>query len=63
VATKKEKEPSDSDWVRLQRLEESHKAYFWARIRRIGGWIVGSATTAWAGFDAFTKFMDWMTKK
>lgn len=59
---KKEKEPSDSDWVRLRRDQESKDAYFWEKLQRIGGWFIGALTALWAAFDAFTKFMDWMKK-
>ena len=58
----KEKEPSDSDWVRLRRLEESRREWLFGKIKSFGAWSVGTLTAAWAAFDAFTKFMDWMKK-
>lgn len=58
----KEKEPSDSEWVRLQRLEESRREWLFEKVKSIVAWAVGALTALWAAFDAFTKFMDWMKK-
>lgn len=54
---------SDSDWVRLQRLESDRRAWLWSRLKSLGGWTVGSLTALWAGIDAVNKFVEWVTKK
>lgn len=57
-----EKEPSDSDWVRMQRLEESRKAWLSKKIKAFLAWVAGIFTTLWATFDAITKFLEWLKK-
>ena len=58
----KKEEPSDSDWIRLQRLEDDRRKWLWGRLRSIGGWIVGAFTALWAGIDAIIKLLDWVKK-
>lgn len=58
----KEKEPSDSEWVRLRRLEEDRRKWLWGKTKNFGAWTVGALTAMWAAFDAFTKFMDLFKK-
>ena len=54
---------TDSEWLRLQRLESDRRAWLWARLKSLGGWTVGSLTALWAGIDALGKLADWMTRK
>ena len=54
---------SDSDWLRLQRLESDRRAWLWARLKSAVGWIVGALIALWAGIDALGKLADWMTRK
>ena len=53
---------TDSEWLKLQRLESDRRAWLWARLRSAGGWIVGTLTAMWAGVDAAAKFLDWIKK-
>lgn len=53
---------TDSEWLKLQRLESDRRAWLWARLRSAGGWIVGTLTAMWAGVDAVAKFLDWIKK-
>ena len=36
----KEKEPSDSEWVRLRRLEEDRRTWLFGKIKSFGAWAV-----------------------
>jgi hypothetical protein len=58
----KEKETSDSEWVRLQRLEDDRRRWLLGRLRSVGGWVIGAFTALWAGIDALLKLMDWVKK-
>ena len=58
-----EKKTSDSDWVRLQRLEADRRAWEWARLKSLGGWIGGAMTLLFAGIGALDKVADWLTRK
>ena len=53
---------TDSEWLRLQRLESDRRAWLWARLKSLATWIVGSLTAMWAGIDAVTKFVEWIKK-
>lgn len=53
---------TDSEWLKLQRLESDRRAWLWSRLRSAGGWIVGTLTAMWAGVDAVAKFLDWIKK-
>lgn len=57
-----EKDITDSEWLRLQRLESDRRAWLWARLKSAGGWIVGTLTAMLASIDAVTKFMEWIKK-
>ena len=61
---------SDSDWLKLQRLENDHRRWFWTRVKAFGGWIAGAGTFVgavtgglWAGIDAFQKLAEWLARK
>jgi len=54
---------SDSEWLRLRRLEFDRRAWLWARLKSLAGWIGGALTFAWAGIDAAGKLIDWITRK
>jgi len=58
-----EEKITDSEWLRLQRLESDRRAWLWQRLKSLGGWTVGALTALWAGIDAIHKFVDWVTKK
>jgi len=57
-----EKDLSDSEWVRLQRLEDDRRRWLWSRLKSLVGWIVGALTAMWASIDAVGKFLDWIRK-
>jgi hypothetical protein len=54
---------SDSDWLREQRLEFDRRSWLWSRLKALAGWIGGAATFLWAGVDAGSKLIDWLTRK
>jgi hypothetical protein len=54
---------TDSEWLRLQRLESDRRAWLWSRLKSLAGWIGGVLTFLWAGIDAFGKLMEWATRK
>lgn len=54
---------TDSEWLRLQRLEADRRTWLWARLKSLVGWIVGGLTALWAGIDAFGKLVEWVTRK
>lgn len=35
---------TDSEWMRLQRLEADRRTWLWARLKSLAGWIVGVFT-------------------
>lgn len=53
---------TDSEWLRLQRLESDRRAWLWGRLKSAVGWIVGALTAMWATADALMKFIDWTRK-
>jgi len=53
---------TDSEWVRLQRLESDRRAWLWSRLKSLVGWIVGALTAMWASIDAVGKLLEWMKK-
>ncbi len=57
-----EKDITDSEWLRLQRLESDRRAWAWSRLKHLGGWIVGTLTAMWAGIDAVEKFIEWVRR-
>jgi hypothetical protein len=54
---------TDSEWLRLQRLESDRRSWLWSRLKSLGLWTVGLLTSLWAGIDAFGKLVDWMGRK
>lgn len=57
-----DKYSSDSEWLRLQRVESDRRTWLWARLKSLGGWIVGTVTALWVGIDAVAKLLDWVKK-
>lgn len=57
-----EKDITDSEWLRLQRLESDRRKWLWARLKSLGGWIVGALTAMWATADAVGKLIDWLRR-
>lgn len=53
---------TDSEWLRLQRLEHDRRKWLWARLKSLGGWIVGVLTAMWATVDAVGKLLDWVRR-
>lgn len=53
---------TDSEWLRMQRLESDRREWLWARLKSLAGWIVGMFTALWAGIDALGKLLDWMKR-
>jgi hypothetical protein len=53
---------TDSEWLRLQRLESDRRSWLWARLKSLVGWIVGMLTALWAGIDALGKLLDWIRR-
>lgn len=53
---------TDSEWLRLHRLESDRRAWLWSRLKSLAGWIVGTLTAMWASIDAVGKFIDWIKK-
>lgn len=56
-------EQSDSEWLRLQRLESDRRAWLWSRVKSLAGWIGGAITFLWAGIDAISKLIEWAIRK
>ena len=54
---------TDSEWLRLQRLESDRRSWAWQRLKSLAGWTVGVFTALWAGIDAFQKLVDWVVRK
>lgn len=53
---------TDSEWLRLQRLEHDRRRWLWSRLKSLGGWIVGVLTAMWATVDAVGKLLDWVRR-
>jgi hypothetical protein len=58
-----EDEQSDSEWLRLQRLESDRRAWLWQRVKSLGGWIAGAVAFLSLGIDAINRLMEWVTRK
>ena len=58
-----EEKITDSEWLRLQRLEHDRRRWLWSRIKQLASWIVGSLTAMWAGADALGKLIDWLHRR
>jgi hypothetical protein len=58
-----EDEQSDSEWLRLQRLESDRRRWLWSRLKSLAGWVGGALTFLWAGIDAAGKLIDWVVRK
>ena len=54
---------SDSEWLRLQRVESDRRAWAWSRLKSLAGWTGGVLTALWAGIDAVAKLVEWVTRK
>jgi len=53
---------TDSEWLRLQRVEHDRRRWLWARLKSLAGWIVGVLTAIWATVDAVGKLLDWVRR-
>lgn len=53
---------SDLQWLRMQRVEHDRRKWLWARLKSLGGWIVGVLTAMWATVDAVGKLLDWVRR-
>lgn len=59
---KKEKEQSDSDWMREQRTESEHRRWFLKRIRGLSGWVIAAAWLFVDGIEKWDKFILWVKR-
>ena len=57
-----EKPVTDAQWLKQQRLEADRRAWLWARLKSLAGWIGGTLTAGWATVDVVSKIVDWWRK-